>query len=143
MPPSDWAKIISASVVPVVIISSCGLLCLAFYNRLAAIVSRLRGFQRERLHEQELLHTPVPTRVRNTPDGTACSNISNRKLRASCAAQTGSADFAVSASDNLANDRVLHHAGLVGACPKCGIHSRSAVHARFADDARRDDRRDA
>jgi Flp pilus assembly protein TadB len=56
MPPSDWAKIISASVVPVVIISACGLLCLAFYNRLASIVSRLRGFQRERLHEQELLH---------------------------------------------------------------------------------------
>jgi hypothetical protein len=55
MPPSDWAKIISVSVVPVVIISACGLLCLAFYNRLAAIVSRLRGFQRERLHEQELL----------------------------------------------------------------------------------------
>jgi VIT1/CCC1 family predicted Fe2+/Mn2+ transporter len=55
MPPSDWAKIISVSVVPVVIISSCGLLCLAFYNRLAAIVSRLRGFQRERLHEQDLL----------------------------------------------------------------------------------------
>ena len=56
MPPSDWAKIISVSVVPVVIISACGLLCLAFYNRLAAIVSRLRGFQRERLHEQELLN---------------------------------------------------------------------------------------
>jgi hypothetical protein len=29
------------------------LLCLAFYNRLAAIVSRLRGFQRERLAELE------------------------------------------------------------------------------------------
>ncbi len=57
MPQSDWAKIISASVVPVVIISACGLLCLAFYNRLAAIVSRLRGFQRERLHEQELMHS--------------------------------------------------------------------------------------
>jgi hypothetical protein len=55
MPASEWAKIISSSVVPVVIISACGLLCLAFYNRLAAIVSRLRGFQRERLREQELL----------------------------------------------------------------------------------------
>ena len=55
MPTSDWAKIVSASVVPVVIISACGLLCLAFYNRLAAIVGRLRGFQRERLKEQELL----------------------------------------------------------------------------------------
>ena len=55
MPTSDWAKVVSASVVPVVIISACGLLCLAFYNRLAAIVGRLRGFQRERLREQELL----------------------------------------------------------------------------------------
>ena len=60
MPQSDWAKIISASVVPVVIISACGLLCLAFYNRLAAIVSRLRSFQRKRLHEQELLHSAGP-----------------------------------------------------------------------------------
>jgi uncharacterized protein DUF2721 len=60
MPPSDWAKVISVSVVPVVIISACGLLCLAFYNRLAAIVSRLRGFQRERLHEQELLQCAGP-----------------------------------------------------------------------------------
>jgi hypothetical protein len=60
MLPSDWAKIISLSVVPVVIISACGLLCLAFYNRLATIVSRLRGFQRERLHEQELLDRAGP-----------------------------------------------------------------------------------
>lgn len=55
MPYADWSKIISVSVVPVVIISACGLLCLAFYNRLAAIVSRLRGFQRERLREQDLI----------------------------------------------------------------------------------------
>jgi len=52
---SDWARVVTASVVPVVMISACGLLCLAFYNRLAAIVGRLRCFQRERLHEQELL----------------------------------------------------------------------------------------
>lgn len=51
----DWSKIIAASVVPIVIISACGLLCLAFYNRLAAIVSRLRAFQRERLKEQDFL----------------------------------------------------------------------------------------
>jgi hypothetical protein len=56
MPYSDWIKIISASVAPVVIISACGLLCLAFYNRLAAIVSRLRGFQRERMREQEQIN---------------------------------------------------------------------------------------
>jgi hypothetical protein len=44
---------ISASVVPVVIISACGLLALAFYGRLAAVVARLRGFQREMLEQQE------------------------------------------------------------------------------------------
>jgi hypothetical protein len=52
MQPEQWTRLISASVVPVVIISACGLLCLAFYNRLASIVGRLRGFQRERLEEQ-------------------------------------------------------------------------------------------
>lgn len=51
--PEELHKFISASVVPVVIISACGLLCLAFYNRLAYIVSRLRMFQREHLEEQE------------------------------------------------------------------------------------------
>src|SRR5881392_2580958 len=51
----DWLKVISAGVGPIIVISACGLLCLAFYNRLAAIVTRLRGFQRERLHEQESL----------------------------------------------------------------------------------------
>lgn len=51
----EWPNIISMSVVPVVIISACGLLSLAFYGRLAAVVSRLRGFQREMLVEQEKL----------------------------------------------------------------------------------------
>jgi hypothetical protein len=53
MPVEEFSKIIGASVTPVVVISASGLLCLAFYNRLAAIVSRLRGFHRERLHEQD------------------------------------------------------------------------------------------
>jgi Protein of unknown function (DUF2721) len=51
----EWTSIISLSVLPVVIISACGLLSLAFYGRLAAVVSRLRGFQREILVEQEKL----------------------------------------------------------------------------------------
>ena len=34
---------------PVVLISSCGLLCLAQYNRLAGIVARARAFHQERL----------------------------------------------------------------------------------------------
>lgn len=55
MHPESWLKVMTASVVPVVIISACGLLCLAFYNRLASVVSRLRTFQRERLIEQERL----------------------------------------------------------------------------------------
>ena len=55
MTEADLPKVVAASVVPVVIISACGLLCLAFYSRLAAVVSRLRVFHRERLHEQDLL----------------------------------------------------------------------------------------
>lgn len=52
-----WAAIITSSVVPVVIISACGLLCLAFYNRLAFVVTRLRSLQRERLAEyKEIFH---------------------------------------------------------------------------------------
>lgn len=49
----QWPSIISVSVVPVVIISACGLLSLAFYGRLAALVARLRTFQREMLRAQE------------------------------------------------------------------------------------------
>src|SRR3954447_3993130 len=52
---TDWSKIISTGVGPIIVISACGLLCLAFYNRLAAVVTRLRSFHRERLHEQEAL----------------------------------------------------------------------------------------
>ena len=51
----EWTAIISLAVLPVVIISACGLLSLAFYGRLAAVVARLRGFQREILVEQEKL----------------------------------------------------------------------------------------
>jgi len=50
-----WSAIITSSVVPVVIISACGLLCLAFYNRLAVVVTRLRTLQRERLAEYKEL----------------------------------------------------------------------------------------
>ena len=54
---SDWSKVIFAGVGPIIVISACGLLCLAFYNRLAAVVTRLRAFHRERLHEHEALAT--------------------------------------------------------------------------------------
>ena len=42
-------------VAPVVMISACGLLCLALYNRLAAIVSRARAFHKERFDAQTRL----------------------------------------------------------------------------------------
>ena len=51
-----WSRVVNASIAPVVVISACALMSLAFYNRLASIVSRLRGFQRERLKEQEEIH---------------------------------------------------------------------------------------
>jgi hypothetical protein len=62
---TDWSKIISAGVGPIIVISACGLLCLAFYNRLAAVVTRLRSFHRERLHEQEALDRQLAS---STPD---------------------------------------------------------------------------
>jgi hypothetical protein len=52
----QWPQVVSASVAPIVVISACGLMSLAFYNRLAAIIARVRGFQRERLHAQEEIH---------------------------------------------------------------------------------------
>jgi hypothetical protein len=51
----SYEKIITAGVGPIIVISACGLLCLAFYNRLAAVVTRLRAFHREHLHEQDAL----------------------------------------------------------------------------------------
>jgi hypothetical protein len=53
--PEPWGRVISAAVVPVVMISACGLLCLAFYNRLTAVLARIRAFQAESLHEHEEL----------------------------------------------------------------------------------------
>jgi hypothetical protein len=54
-PMDPWINFISAGVGPIIVISACGLLCLAFYNRLAAVVTRLRAFHREQLQEQETL----------------------------------------------------------------------------------------
>ena len=64
----DWTKIISAGVGPVIVISACGLLCLAFYNRLAAVVTRLRGFHRERLLAHDAL---CRARAADPPDDLA------------------------------------------------------------------------
>jgi hypothetical protein len=54
------SRIVSASVTPIVVISASALLCLAFYNRLAAIVQRLRLVQRERLDIQDRLDRMSP-----------------------------------------------------------------------------------
>jgi len=43
------AEAIRLLVAPVVMISACGLLCLALYNRLAVIVARARAFNKERV----------------------------------------------------------------------------------------------
>ena len=52
---TDWTTLISAGLGPIIVISACGLLCLAFYNRLATVVTRLRAFHREQVNEQEAL----------------------------------------------------------------------------------------
>ena len=48
----NLSKIISAGTGPIIVISACGLLCLAFYNRMSGMVARLRLFHRELLKEQ-------------------------------------------------------------------------------------------
>jgi len=45
----DISRTLSASVTPVVLISACGLITLALYNRLGAILSRLRSFHQQKL----------------------------------------------------------------------------------------------
>ena len=50
----DPAKFIGTAVVPGVMISACGLFCLALYNRLGNIVSRLRALSRERMRGEEM-----------------------------------------------------------------------------------------
>jgi hypothetical protein len=75
MPILDWSKIVPASVVPVVGLSACGLLALAFYNRMVAIVARLRSFQRERLAHIEVLgqfkFEAGPQKGADAPESTA------------------------------------------------------------------------
>ncbi len=56
----DALRIIQTLVAPVVMISACGLLVLAFYNRLAVLVSRVRAFNHERLELlEELQEAPA------------------------------------------------------------------------------------
>jgi hypothetical protein len=71
----DWARIVPASVVPVVGLSACGLLSLAFYNRMVAVVARLRSFQRERLSHIESLN-----RLGCNPDASRSSCLHHQRL---------------------------------------------------------------
>lgn len=73
--PDLWLRFISAGVVPVVLVSACGLLCLAFYNRLAAIVGRLRAFEHQMLKDQESLVARAPERP--------TARLARERLRAS------------------------------------------------------------
>lgn len=57
------SHMVAASVMPIVVISAAALLCLAFYNRLAAVVTRLRAVQRERLELQDRLERLSPAEV--------------------------------------------------------------------------------
>lgn len=45
----EVSHLLAASVTPVVLISACGLIMLALYNRLGAILSRLRAFHQQKL----------------------------------------------------------------------------------------------
>jgi len=56
--------LITAAVGPVVIMSSCGLLCSTFYNRMSNVITRLRAFQRERLAEQNALDKEMHEAIR-------------------------------------------------------------------------------
>ncbi len=56
--------VVQQFVAPVVMISACGLLCLALYNRLAVIVARARAFNKERLEcQEELAEHPGTARL--------------------------------------------------------------------------------
>ena len=80
---TEPSRIISAGVGPIIVISACGLLCLAFYNRLAAVVTRLRSFHRERLHEQDALDREMAS---STPDELAL--VRHRELLGMLEVQT-------------------------------------------------------
>ncbi|MFW6032872.1 MAG: DUF2721 domain-containing protein, partial [Phycisphaeraceae bacterium] len=57
---NDVLRVIQVLVAPVVMISAGGLLGLAWYNRLAGIVSRARSFHKERFEAQARLDAMSP-----------------------------------------------------------------------------------
>ncbi|HEY8748394.1 MAG TPA: DUF2721 domain-containing protein [Tepidisphaeraceae bacterium] len=78
----QWSRVLAATIAPVVIISACALLCLAFYNRLAAIIARLRAVQRERLVLQERFNSMTSTEIER------CTGLHHTTMLESLAEQT-------------------------------------------------------
>jgi hypothetical protein len=66
-PSGDPAAVVAAAVVPAALMSAGGLVALALYNRLAAIMTRLRGLVRERARGEgpaPLLGEQIPQMLR-------------------------------------------------------------------------------
>lgn len=82
----NGVSIIATAAVPVVMISACSLLSLAFYNRIASIVSRLRSLQRECIEHQEKLHlqrqasAPDPVLARRTEQLISMQRVQTRSV---------------------------------------------------------------
>ena len=45
----ETTHLLSASVTPIVLVSACGLVTLVLYNRLGAILARLRAFHQQKV----------------------------------------------------------------------------------------------
>jgi len=52
----DASHLLSASATPVVLVSACGLVTLALYNRLGAILARIRAFHQQKIELLKNLH---------------------------------------------------------------------------------------
>ena len=52
----DTSHLLSVSVTPVVLISACGLVTLALYNRLGTILARIRAFHQQKIELLKNLH---------------------------------------------------------------------------------------
>ena len=52
----DTSHLLSVSVTPVVLISACGLVTLALYNRLGTILARIRAFHQQKIELLKHLH---------------------------------------------------------------------------------------
>lgn len=65
---------VQSFVAPVVVISANGLLCLAFYNRMTSVITRLRTINKERFD----LHARLLAMAADTPDSSHASHLRHR-----------------------------------------------------------------